>query len=37
VLEGTAQELQARNDIKAFYLGLGTPHRSGRRLDAAAA
>ena len=37
VLEGTANELRARDDIKAFYLGLGTPHRSGRRLDAAAA
>jgi branched-chain amino acid transport system ATP-binding protein len=36
VLEGTARELQARDDIKAFYLGLSTPHRSDRRADAAA-
>lgn len=29
VLDGPAAELRAREDIKAFYLGLGTPHREG--------
>jgi branched-chain amino acid transport system ATP-binding protein len=28
VLEGSAAELRARDDVKAFYLGLGTPHRT---------
>jgi branched-chain amino acid transport system ATP-binding protein len=27
VLDGTAAELAARDDVKAFYLGLATPHR----------
>jgi branched-chain amino acid transport system ATP-binding protein len=27
VLEGAAQELRARDDVKAFHPGLGTPHR----------
>lgn len=36
VLEGTAQELRARDDIRAFYLGLSTPHRAERRAKAVA-
>ena len=28
VLAGSATELRARDDVKAFYLGLGTPHRT---------
>ena len=28
VLEGSAAELRSRDDVKAFYLGLGTPHRT---------
>jgi branched-chain amino acid transport system ATP-binding protein len=27
VLEGPTAELRARDDVKTFYLGLGTPHR----------
>ena len=37
VLAGTAAELRPRDDIKAFYLGLGTPHRPSARADAARA
>jgi len=33
VLDGTAEELRARDDIKAFYLGLATPHRSESLLS----
>jgi len=29
VLQGSAAELRARYDVKAFYLGLGTPPRTG--------
>lgn len=36
VLEGTARELQSRDDIKAFYLGMSTRHRSERQPSAAA-
>ena len=28
VLEGPASELRRRDDVKAFYLGLATPHRA---------
>ena len=33
VLEGPAAELRQRDDVKAFYLGLGTPHRAGPDED----
>jgi branched-chain amino acid transport system ATP-binding protein len=35
VLDGPAAELRQRDDVKAFYLGLGTPHRGDRDARAA--